>query len=206
MSILSMSSRDWSLEETSEGPRVVIPSPCLWPLALFFSVWLAGWTAGEMSAAKALWQIIKTADGWGALLPGGFLLVWLSGWTVGGVFAWGIFLFSLYGRETVTVRGNKLCIRPETFLGLGWTWKFDIPGMTPPKVTAMDLPEGTAARAGTAAAALPRNYAHIAIESAGKRWKLGVGMQEQRARDLLYTLCSRFGLPRERDRSFGGAA
>ena len=102
MSLNFLKNREWGLEETSDGPAIEIPSPCIWPLALFFLAWLAGWTAGEVSAAKALYGIVRGAEHWAALLPGAFLVFWLAGWTAGGIFAWGIFLFSLSGKEVVS--------------------------------------------------------------------------------------------------------
>ncbi len=194
----SWQGRDWILEEGSEGPRIVIPSPRLWPVAIFFSLWLAGWCAGEVSAAKALWQIFKSADSWLAMLTGGFLLFWLAGWTVGGAFAWAVFLFSLHGREVVAVREGKLCVRPETYLGLGWTREFDIAGMNPVRLVAAEMPAKKIALADGEMPAPQFKYAYLAIESGGKRWRLGLVMEEQRAKHLLHTLGSRFGLPAER--------
>lgn len=197
MSIFPYKGRDWTQEETPEGPRLVIPAPCVWPLALFFSFWLAGWLAGEVSAAREAWHIISGSQSPWALLPAGFLLLWLAGWTAGGVFAWSIFLFSLRGREVVTLHEGVLRIRPETVLGLGWTWKFPVAGMTPPKLVITELPAGRLPAAPPDGVPQPR-YGHIAIESGGRKWKLGLALEEGRAKDLLYALNSRFGLPRER--------
>ena len=198
MSLNFFKSREWSLEETSDGPAIVIPSPCIWPLALFFLVWLGGWTAGEGSAVKSLYGIIRGATPWAALFPAAFLVVWLAGWTIGGIFAWSIFLFSLNGREVVTLREDKLRVRLETFFGLGWSWKFAVPGMSPAKVVAMPLPAGKTPQ-GAGGAAMPQaKFAFIAIASGGKTWRLGLGLDERRAGDLLHTLNSRFGVPRER--------
>lgn len=200
MSVFSWGGRDWTLEETPEGPRVIIPSPRLWPVSVFMAVWLSGWVMGEVSAIKSLLGLLTGMEHWAGLFPAAFLVFWLAGWTAGGVFAWAIFLFSLDGRETVFVRGGKLCLRPETFLGLGWTWTYDIPGMTPPRVVGADLADAKPAGAddARARALAGLKLAYIAIESGGRKWRLGVGLGEQRARDLLYTLNSRFGLPRER--------
>ena len=89
--------RTWALEETTDGPRVVIPTPFLWPISIFMGFWLCGWPA---------------------LLPGGFLLFWLAGWTAAGFFTWGAFLFSIQGREVVSLSGDKLRVRLQTLLGL----------------------------------------------------------------------------------------
>lgn len=194
MSVFGFKGRDWTQEEAPEGTRIVIPSPRLWPLAAFFALWLAGWTAGEVSAAKQLWGVFSGGGGAAALFAEAFLLFWLAGWTAGGLFAWGIFLFSLDGREVITMREDKLCIKLETFLGLGWTWRFNIAGMTPPRLAGA---EETADR-GDPNPLARLNLAHIAIESGSRKWKLGVGLEAQRAKDLLHVLNSRFNLPRER--------
>lgn len=193
MSAMGFKGRDWTQEEAPEGTRIVIPAPRLWPLAAFFALWLAGWTAGEMSAVKQLWGAFSGGGGAGALFAEAFLLFWLAGWTAGGLFAWGLFLFSLDGREVVTMREDKLCVKLETFLGLGWTWRFNMVGMTPPRLAGAE----EAADRGDPTPLARLNLAHIAIESGGRKWKLGVGLEARRAKDLLHALNSRFNLPRE---------
>lgn len=187
--------RGWTLEETPDGPRVVIPSPCLWPLTIFLGVWLCGWTAGEVSAAKALWQMARSSGSWLSLLPGAFLLFWLSGWTAAGVFIWGAFLFSIKGRETVSLREGRLRIRLETLLGLGWSWYFSLAEMAPPRLMAMPLTKNAELNDPRLAGAVLPNYSGITIRSGAKSWRLGMGLDETGARDLLHTLKARFGLP-----------
>ncbi|OGS13308.1 MAG: hypothetical protein A2234_07915 [Elusimicrobia bacterium RIFOXYA2_FULL_58_8] len=188
--------RAWTLQETASGPRVVIPSPVLWPVSIFLGFWLFGWTSGEVAAIKALWQLARTATGGLALLPGAFLLFWLAGWTVAGFFTWGIFLFSIQGREVVSLHGDKLRIRLETLLGLGWNRHFALAEMAPPRLLSMPVPENSKPDpAQTVGMALPK-YSGIAITSGSRKWRLGLGLEETGAKDLLYTLTARFGLPR----------
>jgi hypothetical protein len=186
--------RIWTLEETTDGPRVVIPSPCLWPLAIFLGVWLCGWMAGEVSAAKSLWQLARTSDTWLALLPGAFLLFWLSGWTMAGIFIWGAFLFSIQGREVVSLHGDRLRIRLETLVGLGWSWHFSLPEMAPPQLIAIPLQKNKDLDDTRLAGAMLPNYSGVVIRSGSKSWRLGLGVDEPGARDLLHTLTVRFGL------------
>lgn len=184
--------RTWTMEETADGPRVVIPAPFIWPLSIFLGFWLCGWTAGEVSAARQLLEMANTAGGWQDLLPGGFLLFWLAAWTAVGIFTWGAFLFSIQGREVVSLNGHRLRIRLETLLGLGWSWNFPLAEMAPPRLMVPPAPD-----AGYAPAAGPRpRYSGITISCGGRKWRLGLGLDESAARDLLYTLSSRFGLPR----------
>lgn len=188
--------RTWTLEETTDGPRVVIPAPFLWPVSIFLGFWLSGWTAGEMSAARSLWQLARAADGWLVLLPGGFLLLWLAGWTAAGVFIWGIFLFSIQGREVVSLNGDKLRVRLETLLGLGWSWYFELARMAPPRLLVLPVPGNKSPEFSQAAGEALPGYSGITISSGAKKWRLGLGLEEAGAKDLLHTLTSRFGLPR----------
>ena len=89
--------------------------------ALFLSVWLVGWAAGE---AFALWALVVGA--WalltgspmtsgsellelGPALAGGlFLLVWLSIWTLGGYAAAAELLRLLFGGDEITARADGL--------------------------------------------------------------------------------------------------
>ena len=200
-----LKARVWTLEETPDGPRVVIPAPFLWPLSLFLGFWLCGWTAGEMSAARELWHLLRSADGWLALLPGGFLLFWLAGWTAAGIFTWGIFLFSIQGREVVSLRGGQLRVRLETLLGLGWSWRFELAELAPPRLIVMPAPRSRGQGAAQAPGAAAPAYSGITLSGGGRKWRLGLGLDEAGARNLLYTLTSRFGLPRaeEPDRQTG---
>lgn len=188
--------RAWSLEEAPDGPRVVIPSPFLWPLTIFLGFWLWGWTMGEISAARALWQLAQTANGWLALLPGAFLLFWLAGWSAAGVLVWGTFLFSIQGREVVTLQEGMLRVRLETLLGLGWSWRFSLAELEAPRLLSLQTAGNKSpAAAGAAGAVLP-DYAGIKLKAGSKSWRLGLGLTQSAARDLMHTLSARFGLPR----------
>jgi hypothetical protein len=188
--------RAWSLEEAPDGPRVVIPSPFLWPLTIFLSFWLWGWTMGEVSAAKSLWQLAQTATDWMALLPGAFLLFWLAGWSAAGVFVWGTFLFSIQGREVVTLQGGLLRVRLETLLGLGWSWRFNLAELEAPRLLSLQVTGNKKPEDARAAGAALPDYAGIKLKAGSKSWRLGLGLTQAAARDLMHTLSARFGLPR----------
>ncbi|HNW43155.1 MAG TPA: hypothetical protein PKI19_01530 [Elusimicrobiales bacterium] len=197
MSLSFFTPRDWNTEETSDGPRIVIPAPRIWPLPLFFGFWLCGWTTGELAAGRSLLQILQSGPSGAELLPAAFLAVWLCAWTLGGLFVWAIFFFSLNGREVVNLQGDRLRIRLETFLGLGWNRFFSLQGMLPPRLQNIPIPVPKTSVPGQTPGAPGLNYSHLVIESGTNRWRLGLGMEEQRAKELLYTLVTRFGLPRE---------
>jgi len=97
------------VEETASGVRIVIPSLGSWSLVIFLSVWLCGWTIGEIFAAKALWFGVPSAKG----PPGFFLVVWLALWTVGGAGALYTWLWTIAGREIVALDGATLSIARE---------------------------------------------------------------------------------------------
>lgn len=188
--------RNWTLEDTTDGPRVVIPSPFLWPITIFFSFWLWGWTMGEISAIKGLWQIASSATSWVALLPGAFMLFWLAGWTVGGVFAWSLFLFSIQGREVVMLEGAVLCVRLETLLGLHWSWRFNITELEAPRLLSLLAGESENFDKIKGAGGVLPDYAGIKLTAGKKTWRLALGVSLASAKELAYTLHSRFGLPR----------
>lgn len=185
--------RSWKLEETSSGPRIIISVPGIWPLAAFLGLWLCGWAAGEVSAAKALWGLVRSWQGdWMALFPAVFLVVWLAGWTIGGAFVWGFFLFSLRGREVVTLEGAELRVRLETLMGLRWGSRFSLQGLSPAKLELTEFPLKKPSFPGGPASAF---LSHISIEGGGRKWKLGAGLDENAGRELLHVLVSRFGVP-----------
>lgn len=184
--------RSWKLEETSSGPRVIISVPGLWPVTVFLGLWLCGWAAGEASAAKALWGLTRSWQGWPTALPAAFLAVWLAGWTAGGLFVWGFFLFSLRGREVVTLEGAWLRVRLETVMGLRWGRRFPLQGMAPAKLELTGVPLKKPSFPGGPSSA---SLSHIAIEGGGGKWKLGAGLDENAGRELLHVLVSRFGVP-----------
>jgi hypothetical protein len=110
------------IEETSAGLLAVIPAPRNWAVALFMSLWLAGWAVGWVSAAAAIFggfssgaplAHARRADGFGRV----FLSVWLTAWTAGG--AWAIYqlLWSLTGREELLLGAQTLT---ATRVVAGW--------------------------------------------------------------------------------------
>ncbi|MDA8244017.1 MAG: hypothetical protein M0025_07855 [Elusimicrobia bacterium] len=188
--------RTWSLDETPAGPRVIIPSPFLWPLAVFLGLWLSAWAEGEFSAAREIWRLLHPAAGQVAVFPAAFLLVWLALWTAGGAFALGALLFCLRGSEVLELREGRLRVKLETFLGLGWSRYFE-PGELEPLslFSARELAADRRVSALTMASGLGvPDLSGILLKSGARRWALGLGLSGQAARELLYTLGSRFGL------------
>jgi hypothetical protein len=101
------------ISESSQGLKILIPLPRIWPLAFFLGLWLAPWAMGEWSALKGLFS--------GGFHPGSvFLLVWLAGWTAGGAIALFAFITSLAGEEEVACDGRTFSICWGAF---GWGYR-----------------------------------------------------------------------------------
>jgi hypothetical protein len=88
--------------------------------AVFLSVWLAGWTAGEWFAGRMLlgflakmWnpeRVTLSLPSTGqlpVLVVIGFLFIWLFIWTLGGVAAFWVLLRAIAGRDVIRV-GHQL--------------------------------------------------------------------------------------------------
>jgi len=76
--------------------KIQIPSKKNWFIILFLSAWLVGWYFGESSVIKEL----ISNDNIGV---NSFMLFWLAGWTIGGAFAFVVLLWTLIGRETISI-------------------------------------------------------------------------------------------------------
>lgn len=111
----------FAVDVTPEGLRATLPAGHSVFAMLFLCVWLVGWTFGEFQALQQLQSPSEKT-------PSLFLFVWLAGWTVGGVFAVATLAWQLAGAEIITVGGNVLTYRIETW-GIGLTrsyWLADV--------------------------------------------------------------------------------
>ncbi len=95
--------------QTADGLQIVIPSTKNWFQTIFLGAWLVGWAFAEVFT-------VSTVFGGGtAGAVDLFLIAWLIGWTVGGVYAFGMFSWSLAGREIIAIGSSRLTIRHEVF-------------------------------------------------------------------------------------------
>jgi hypothetical protein len=101
-----------------DGLQITIPAARSPFLVLFLSVWLLGWSVGEVTALRTLaaWafgaasgQKFGNAGG----PPAPFLIFWLAFWTVAGVVMLDALVWQFRGRETIGVDpdGRTLVIR-----------------------------------------------------------------------------------------------
>jgi len=113
-----------TIEDTPVSLRVVMPVPRVGCVAVFLTVWLMGWFAGEVSAIAGLLRV-------GSLLnpAAWFLVIWLLGWSVGGVFAGGMLAMMLGGREILTFTAEEVDRRAEAF-GRGLNWRYPMSEVT----------------------------------------------------------------------------
>jgi len=173
----------WSVEDGPQWSRFIVRPTRLWPIAIFLGAWLAGWTAGEVSAVRALAGIHGSLVG--VLLLGGFLVLWLAGWTAAGVFCWSIFLYSLFGFEEVSLEPGLLRLRWRA-LCFYWTREFDAREIGGFRVTALSA-KGTPGTGGSLAALFFRHP--------GGRMLFGLGLRSEDATGLLWAMKSRGRLP-----------
>jgi hypothetical protein len=104
------------MDELPGGILFTIRQKRNWFGILFLAFWLAFWLMGEVLVlgivVVGLLNLLlnRRPPGpaeWGV---GIFLLAWLGGWTVGGLFAIRAWLWSVAGREVISVRADFLRI------------------------------------------------------------------------------------------------
>lgn len=95
--------------KNADSIQIVLPSRKNLAAVVFLGFWLCGWALGELFAIGRLASLIsggiEQADSSEL-----FIFVWLCGWTIGGAFAISSFLWSLFGRECLTVGQGVLTI------------------------------------------------------------------------------------------------
>jgi hypothetical protein len=116
MSFVEPARPRYRTEETFDGLEISIPAKRMWFAAGFLGFWLMGWLAGEVAVTAILVVgLINVIQNGLALIPQGpvglFLLGWLGAWTVGGLAAMRAWLWSMGGREVVTV--GRISLRIE---------------------------------------------------------------------------------------------
>jgi hypothetical protein len=91
------------VKQTGGALEITIPARKNPFVIVFLFFWLCGWGFGESMAIKSLFKGSGNA-------PAFFLLFWLCGWTVGGFFAMTIWLWSVLGKEIVSVNSSMINI------------------------------------------------------------------------------------------------
>lgn len=176
----------YQLEQTIDGLRIAIAARRNWFMILFLSAWLGGWTMGEVSAIGQL----ASGNAEGNHL---FLVFWLAGWTLGGAWAMTTLLWSLFGKEIVTVGSAGIAYRVEIF-GLGRTRSYasnHISGLRPADFTS----GGIMNPASTAPPFFGEPSGPIAFDYGADTVRLGRSLTEAEARLLMTKLRERLPAP-----------
>jgi hypothetical protein len=78
--------------------RIVVPVRQSKSASLFIGFWLVAWTFGEINALRSLMNDWRNGH-----LGSIFLIAWLSIWTIGGISAIRMLLWSMLGKEIITI-------------------------------------------------------------------------------------------------------
>jgi len=95
--------------ENFDSVEIIVPAKRNGFVLPFLEVWLCAWLFGEVSVLKELAHGISAG-------PSLFMIVWLGGWTAGGVFAFRTFLWSLIGKEVITVGQGAITVDKKNAL------------------------------------------------------------------------------------------
>lgn len=90
-----------TLRETADGLGIHVPAERNGTLIIFLTIWLAGWTVGEVLAFV---NILGTES----LASNAFLIFWLVLWTFGGLLAFWMLLWQFFGTERLFITGGAL--------------------------------------------------------------------------------------------------
>jgi len=156
---------------------------------LFLSAWLVGWGFGEVMAARELLFGNRSA-------PDLFLAAWLILWTLGGaaaVYAW---LRMLAGREVIVLGGGVLTIKAEVF-GVGRRNEYDVAHIKnlrvePPAAFSNDM-SGAMRFWGIGGGP-------VAFDYGSKTLRLGAGLDDAEARDVIRELREQHAFPESASR------
>jgi hypothetical protein len=99
-----------TIRDTGRLLEVIIPARRRIFLAIVLVLWLCGWAVGE---SMVLRQVISART---LRVPPAFLFAWLALWTLGGAFALFTLVWTMFGRERVTVTEQYLDLRREALM------------------------------------------------------------------------------------------
>ena len=94
-----------TITDTAQELHIVMPCRRSWLVICLLGFWICGWAVAEVMVAG---QFLN-----GDAPPEGefFMLAWFGVWTVSGVLAIYAWLWQVFGKEIVTVRGQTFKIR-----------------------------------------------------------------------------------------------
>lgn len=92
--------------------KISIPSKKNWVILLFCLGWLVGWYWGLRDVGIYLYENLQTEN------IDSFTMVWMVAWLIGGSSVLSIMLWSLFGREKITLKKDHLVFQ-KTVFGFG---------------------------------------------------------------------------------------
>ncbi len=166
------------LQQGTFGPRLVIPAPRRTVIVLFVALWLCAWFWGLKSALSAFRDPEAEAGAhW-------FMLLWLGVWVLGGAWAILILLWSLVGREVVSVERGLLIVRQE-LLGFGRKREYDLAQVRDVRTRGSQKTWG---RQGIAAPGFGPKEGTIVFDYGAATFGFGLGLEEGEAKVILEQL------------------
>lgn len=88
--------------------QIIIPAKRNWFIIIFIGAWLCMWLAGEVFALAMIGGSVLGHS------PAGFFIVfWVVAWTAGGFMAFRFFLWSVAGKEIVTIGQGTMMIEKK---------------------------------------------------------------------------------------------
>ncbi len=100
------------IREGVSSIEISIPPRRNWFDIFFLAGWLFFWCMGEVSA---IYTVLNDA---GQSFSSWFLIFWLIVWTCGGLYFLLVFLFLLFGKETISADNEQITLGREVF-GVG---------------------------------------------------------------------------------------
>jgi hypothetical protein len=171
-----------TVRDTGSALEVIIPAQRRALLAAFLTVWLAGWAVG---AATALGGFVRKHP---LRAPPGFLALWLTVWMLGGVFAAFALIWTVFGRERLTLTEQYLDVRREA-LGLGRGWRYDLANVK--DLRASGLPSSTMTWGSGGHFWSYGGGGQIAFDYGPKTVRFGATIDEAEAKQIVAQLVSR---------------
>lgn len=169
-----------SSRDTTGGLEISIPAKRNIFTLVFLSAWLVGWGFGEVFATRELL--------FGSLhTPDLFLGAWLIAWTAGGAFAIYGWLWMINGREVVVLRADALVVKRNLW-ALRTSREYDLHHTKNLRVApaSWNPYEWSGAMLFWGVGAGP-----IAFDYGSRTVRIGSGLEESEARDIVGELKSR---------------
>lgn len=167
-----------------EDSVIRISSPKNFFILVFVPMWIIMWTIGGVSAVM---QFMASGNKEEAL----FLLVWLGFWVAAELFALYVFLWAAFGYEMIAVEFGNLKIKRSIF-GFGSEKSYQISKIANLRAAGFYM-EPMSLEFSMAYWGLTGGT--IAFDYEGKTVRLGIGLEEGDANQLVGELKGRLNLP-----------